>query len=93
MTYTTPTTMRATLDQTFAGELDRQIAPHLWLTLQRAAHCWLLTLTSDAPIPQAVCDQVATAVSAPSVDWQRSADGARAWATWFDGWPPVRVQP
>ena len=36
-----PATMRATLDATFAGELDRQIAPRLWLTLERAAqtHC------------------------------------------------------
>ena len=64
---TDPATMRATLDATFAGEIDRQIAPLLWLTLERAAHCWRMTLASgDGPIPHATCDRVATAVSAPA---------------------------
>ena len=86
---TDPTTMRAALDQTFAGELDRQIAPRLWLTLERAAHCWRMTLASgDGPIPHATCDRVATAVSAPSLDrWQRNDTGTIVRAEWRDGWP------
>ena len=91
--FTTPATMRATLDQTFAGEIDRQIAPLLWLTLTRAAHCWRMTLASgDGPIPHATCDRVATAVSAPSLDrWQRNENGTIVRAEWRDGWPPVRM--
>ena len=93
--FTTPTTMRATLDATFAGEIDRQIAPLLWLTLERAAHCWRLTLASgDGPIPHATCDRVATAVSAPSLDsWVRNENGTIARAEWREGVPPVRMAP
>lgn len=92
-TYTTPTTMRATLDATFAGEIDRQIAPRLWLVLERSAHCWRMTLASgDGPIPHATCDRVATAVSAPSLDrWQRNDSGTIVRAEWREGAPPVRI--
>ena len=88
-----PATMRAALDQTFAGEIDRQIAPRLWLTLERAAHCWRMTLASgDGPVTHATCDRVATAVSAPSLDtWRRSSGGVIARAEWREGWPPVRM--
>ena len=91
--FTTPATMRAALDQTFAGEIDRQIAPRLWLTLTRAAHCWRMTLASgDGPIPHATCDRVATAVSAPSLDaWRRNEAGTVIVGEWRDGWPPVRM--
>ena len=92
-TYTTPTTMRAALDQTFAGEIDRQIAPRLWLILERAAHCWRMTLASgDGPIPHATCDRVATAVGAPSLDpWERNENGTIVRAEWREGAPPVRM--
>ena len=87
---TDPATMRATLDATFTGEIDRQIAPRLWLTLTRAAHCWRMTLASgDGPIPHETCDQVATAVSAPSVEWQRSPAGTVVSAEWREGAPVV----
>ena len=92
-TYTTPTTMRAALDQTFAGEIDRQIAPRLWLTLERSLHCWRMTLASgDGPIPHATCDRVATAVGAPSLDpWERNENGTIVRAEWREGAPPVRM--
>jgi hypothetical protein len=82
--FTTPTTMRATLDATFAGEIDRQIAPRLWLTLERSAHCWRMTLASGSgPVSHATCDRVATAVSAPSLDgWVRNPLGTVARAEW-----------
>jgi hypothetical protein len=91
--FTTPATMRATLDATFAGEIDRQIAPRLWLTLERSLHCWRLTLASgDGPIPHATCDRVATAVGAHSLDpWERNENGTIVRAEWRDGWPPVRM--
>ena len=90
---TTPAAMRATLDAVFAGELDRQIAPCLWLTLTRSAHCWRMTLASgDGPIPHTTCDRVATAVSAPSLDpWQRNAAGTVITAEWREGWRMVAV--
>ena len=91
---TTPAAMRATLDATFAGELDRQIAPRLWLTLTRAAHVWRITLASgDDPIPHETCDRVATAVSAPSVEWARNAAGTVASAQWCEGAPVTAVLP
>ena len=87
---TDPITMRAALDQTFAGEIDRQIAPRLWLTLERAAHCWRMTLASDKKIERITFDRVATAVSAPSLDrWQRNDTGTIVRAEWRDGWPVV----
>ena len=87
---TDPATMRATLDATFAGEIDRQIAPRLWLTLERAAHCWRMTLASgDGPIPHSTCDRVATAVCAPSVEWVRNEAGTVVSAEWREGEPVV----
>jgi hypothetical protein len=84
--------MRATLDATFAGELDRQIAPRLWLTLTRSAHCWRMTLASDKKIERITFDRVATAVSAPSLDpWQRNDNGTIVRAEWREGAPPVRM--
>jgi len=90
--FTTPATMRATLDATFAGEIDRQIAPRLWLTLERSLHCWRMTLASDKKIERVTFDRVATAVSAPSLDrWQRNDNGTIVRAEWREGWPPVRM--
>jgi hypothetical protein len=90
--FTTPTAMRATLDAVFAGEIDRQIAPRLWLTLTRSAHCWRMTLASDKKIERVTFDRVATAVSAPSLDrWQRNDNGTIVRAEWREGWPPVRT--
>lgn len=91
--FTTPAAMRATLDQTFAGEIARQIAPLLWLTLTRAAHCWRMTLASgDGPIPHATCDRVATAVNAPSLDaWERNKAGTVVSAQWCEGGPVMRI--
>jgi hypothetical protein len=91
--FTTPAAMRAILDATFAGEIDRQIAPRLWLTLERSAHCWRTTLASGrGPVTLAACDRVATAVSAPSLDgWVRNPLGTIVRAEWREGWPPVRM--
>jgi len=85
--------MRAALDATFAGDLTGAIAPGLSLRLQRAAHCWRMTLASaDGPVSHATCDRVATAVSAPSLDgWERNAAGTVVRAEWREGWPPVRM--
>ena len=85
--------MRRILDGTFAGSLNRAITPNLRVDLTRASNAWRLTLVSNAPIPQATCDQVATAVSAPSVDWQRNADGSAAWAQWSEGAPVLEALP
>ena len=92
-TYTTPTTMRTTLDAVFAGDITADIAPGLSLRLQRSAHCWRMTLASgDGPIPHVTCDRVATAVSAPSLDrWQRNENGTIVRAEWREGAPPVRM--
>ena len=89
-TYTTPTTMRTTLDAVFAGDITADIAPGLSLRLQRSAHCWRMTLASgDGPILHATCDRVATAVSAPSVEWVRNEAGTVVSAQWCEGEPVV----
>jgi len=90
---TVPVAMRAELDRVFAGSLNRQLAPGLRVDLTRCANAWRLTLMSNDPIPHETCDQVATAVSAPSVDWQRNGDGTMAWATWCEGAPVTAVLP
>jgi hypothetical protein len=90
--FTTPTTMRAALDDVIAGEIDRQIAPRLWLTLERSRHCWRMTLASDKKIERITFDRIATAVSAPSLDpWQRNENGTIVRAEWREGWPPARM--
>ena len=91
--FTTPTAMRTALDDVVAGEIDRQIAPRLWLVLERSAHCWRMTLASGrGPVTLAACDRVATAVSAPSLDpWQRNDNGTIVRAEWREGAPPVRM--
>jgi pimeloyl-ACP methyl ester carboxylesterase len=48
---------------------------------------WALTLEGDAPIPQTLADQWATATSAPSVDWWRTNEGRRVRCDWCEPYP------
>ncbi len=47
----------------------------LTVELVRAHNLWRLYLADLSPIQHTICDRWATAVSAPSVDWQRTTDG------------------
>ena len=47
----------------------------LFVTLARFGCDWSLTLMDVQPIPRATCDQWATAVSAPSVEWTHTDNG------------------
>ena len=43
---------------------------------------WTLYLADLVPIPRTVRDLWATAVSAPSVEWQQTQDGCSVWCDW-----------
>ncbi len=51
-----------------------QVGP-LFITLARFGRDWSLTLMDEKPISQTTCDQWATAVSAPSVEWTHTDSG------------------
>lgn len=59
------------------GNLDVQLV--------RCDQWWKLYLADLRPIPQTVRDQWATAVSAPSVEWDQTQDGCSAWCAWTEG--------
>ena len=59
------------------GNLDVQL-------VRREQH-WTLYLADLRPIPQTTRDQWATAVSAPSVEWEQTQDGCSAWRGWTEG--------
>ena len=59
------------------GNLDVQLV--------RRDNQWTLYLADLRPIPQTTRDQWATAVSAPSVEWEQTQDGCSAWRGWTEG--------
>jgi predicted phage gp36 major capsid-like protein len=59
------------------GNLDVQLV--------RRGNQWTLYLADLVPVPQTTCDQWATAVSAPPVEWQRTPDGSTVWCSWTEG--------
>ncbi len=58
------------------GNLDVQLV--------RRATKWTLYLADLRPIPHTTRDLWATAVSAPSVEWQQTPDGCAAWCEWTE---------
>ena len=58
------------------GELDVELVRH--------GGTWRLFLADMTPIPHTICDLWATAVSAPSVEWQRTPDGCLVWCEWVE---------
>ena len=58
------------------GDLDIQLA--------RIGVMWRLYLQSNIPVPHTTCDLWATAVGAPSVEWQRTPDGCLVWCEWVE---------
>ena len=56
------------------GALDVQLA--------RTGDRWRLYLQSMLPVPHGACDVWATAVGAPSVEWDRTPDGCLTWCEW-----------
>ena len=59
------------------GNLDVQLV--------RRDNQWTLYLADLQPIPHTTRDQWATAVSAPSVEWEQTQDGCSAWCGWTEG--------
>ena len=58
------------------GNLDVQLV--------RRENRWTLYLADLRPITHTVRDQWATAVSAPSVEWEQTADGCSVWCGWVE---------
>jgi hypothetical protein len=56
------------------------------VTLTRDANRWTLTV-SGGTVPRTVCDRWATAVSAPSVEWQHHDGGRCAVCSWTEAQP------
>ena len=59
------------------GNLDVQLV--------RREQRWTLYLADLQPIAHTTRDQWATAVSAPSVEWEQTQDGCSAWCGWTEG--------
>ena len=58
------------------GDLDIQLC--------RTGDKWRLYVQALTPVPHSVRDLWATAVSAPSVEWQRTSDGCLVWCEWVE---------
>jgi hypothetical protein len=56
----------------------------LTVELVRSHSTWRLYLADLLPIRHTTRDLWATAVSAPSVDWQRTPDGCLVWCEWTE---------
>ena len=56
----------------------------LSVELVRARTTWRLYLADLSPIRHTTHDLWATAVSAPSVEWQRTPDGCLVWCEWVE---------
>ena len=61
----------------------RRVGP-LDIQLCRTGAKWRLYLQALTPVPHATRDLWATAVSAPSVEWQRTPDGCLVWCEWTE---------
>ena len=59
----------------------------LVVELVRSHSTWRLYLADLAPVKHARRDLWATAVSAPSVNWQRTQDGCLVWCEWRETAP------
>lgn len=59
------------------GNLDVQLV--------RCDQRWTLYLADLQPIAHTTRDQWATAVSAPSVEWEQTPDGCGVWCEWTEG--------
>lgn len=58
------------------GNLDVQLV--------RTGSRWTLYLADLKPVPHGTRDLWATAVSAPSVEWDQTLDGCAAWCEWME---------
>ena len=56
----------------------------LSVELVRSNDTWRLYLAELQPVRHTTRDLWATAVSAPSVDWQRTPDGCLVWCEWTE---------
>ncbi len=56
----------------------------LCIELVRSHTTWRLYLADLLPVRHTTRDLWATAVSAPSVDWQRTPDGCLTWCEWTE---------
>lgn len=56
----------------------------LSVELVRSRNMWRLYLADLLPVRHTTRDLWATAVSAPSVDWQRTPDGCLVWCEWVE---------
>ena len=80
--------MRAALDGLGRGSVTH-CEGGVFVQLSRDGVVWTLRITNpDGPVAQTVCDRVATAVGAPSLDWRREQGGAVAWASWVEWMRP-----
>ena len=59
----------------------------MYVELVRNGTAWGLYISDFAPIRHTTRDLWATAVSAPSVDWQRTPDGCVVWCEWVEVTP------
>jgi hypothetical protein len=76
--------MRQALAGVGVGKVTRYV-DDAFVELQRDGAVWTLRITdTDKPVARATCDRVATAVSAPSLDWRREQGGAVAEASWVE---------
>lgn len=56
----------------------------LYVELVRRGNAWTLCLSDLVPVPHGTRDQWATAVAAPSVEWQQTEDGCSVWCGWME---------
>lgn len=59
----------------------------MYVELVRRGNAWTLYLSDLVPVPHTTRDQWATAVAAPSVEWQQTEDGCSAWCAWQEVQP------
>lgn len=56
----------------------------MYVELVRNGTAWTLYISDLIPVPHGTRDGWAGAVSAPSVEWQQTADGCSAWCGWTE---------
>lgn len=86
VTTTIGTELRRTIaaePTAYSAATVRRVGP-LDIQLCRTGDTWRLYLQSMTPVPHTTCDLWATAVSAPSVEWQRTPDGCLVWCEWVE---------
>lgn len=94
-TAITPAITGAELRRIVAAE---PTAPHaaalrridsLDVQLVRRENRWTLYLADLVPVPHTTRDRWATAVSAPSVEWEQTEDGCATWCEWTERTEPA----